>query len=166
MSQPDKPGALLPADVWAGVVRHAPLVSIDLIVRDPGGAVLVGWRTNEPARNQWFVPGGVIRKNETMSNAFRRLCTDELGEPHELAESRLFDVHEHFYDTNFSGDPSFGTHYVVLVRELPVPTRPTALPKAQHTRYTWLTNEQILADDAVHEHVKRYARHPPLTMSG
>src|SRR3954466_13792753 len=49
---------------FADVVRLAPLVSIDLVIRDPDGDVLVGLRTNAPAKGFWFVPGGRIRKNE------------------------------------------------------------------------------------------------------
>jgi colanic acid biosynthesis protein WcaH len=49
-------------DEFAQVVRNTPLVSIDLIIRDPDQYVLVGFRTNEPAKGKWFVPGGVVRK--------------------------------------------------------------------------------------------------------
>lgn len=36
-------------DVFLTIVANAPLVSIDLVVRNPEGKVLVGRRTNEPA---------------------------------------------------------------------------------------------------------------------
>jgi colanic acid biosynthesis protein WcaH len=36
-------------------------VSIDLIVRDADGRVLLGLRNNRPARDWWFVPGGIVR---------------------------------------------------------------------------------------------------------
>ena len=61
------------------VVDRAPLVSIDLAVRDAKGRVLLGKRTNEPAKGCWFVPGGRIHKNERLDAAFRRICLDELG---------------------------------------------------------------------------------------
>jgi colanic acid biosynthesis protein WcaH len=48
-------------DTFATVIRCAPLVSIDLVLRDPAGRVLVGCRNNEPARGMLFVPGSVIR---------------------------------------------------------------------------------------------------------
>ena len=57
-------------DDFAHIVRYAPLVSIDLIVRDLEENVLLGLRANEPAKNTYFVPGGVIRKNETIQEAF------------------------------------------------------------------------------------------------
>ena len=43
-------------DDFAHIVRYAPLVSIDLIVRDLEENVLLGLRANEPAKNTYFVP--------------------------------------------------------------------------------------------------------------
>ena len=45
-------------DEFIFVVRHVPLVSFDIIIKDPAGNVLVGLRTNEPAKGKYFVPGG------------------------------------------------------------------------------------------------------------
>jgi colanic acid biosynthesis protein WcaH len=56
-------------DNFAQVIRLAPLVSIDLIIRDPIQDVLVALRTNEPAKGFYFVPGGRIRKDETIQAA-------------------------------------------------------------------------------------------------
>ena len=62
-------------------VRLSPLVSIDLVVRDAAGRVLLGWRNNRPAQHCWFVPGGSIRKQETLDAAFRRISHGELPFP-------------------------------------------------------------------------------------
>jgi colanic acid biosynthesis protein WcaH len=146
----------LPVERWAAVVRDAPLVSIDLVVRDPSGAVLLGWRSNEPAKACWFVPGGVIRKGERITDAFRRITDCELGETHELAGARLLGVHEHFYATNFREEADYGTHYVVLAHEIEIVARPASLPTEQHARYRWCAVDELLADEQVHVHVKRY----------
>ena len=75
------------------IVRCAPLPSFDLIIRDSDGRVLVGHRTNEPAKNYYFVPGGVIRKNETIELAFARILRAELDAQHSeskwMAENRF-----------------------------------------------------------------------------
>jgi ADP-ribose pyrophosphatase YjhB (NUDIX family) len=63
----------LKKDEFAQVVRNTPLVAIDSIIRDPDRCVLVGLRTNEPAKGKWFVPGGVVRKNERLADAFARI---------------------------------------------------------------------------------------------
>ncbi len=40
------------------VIKNAPLVSIDIIVKNKDGKILLGFRNNEPAKNTWFIPGG------------------------------------------------------------------------------------------------------------
>src|SRR6516165_7240664 len=70
----------LASNDFARIVRLAPLVSIDIIVKDPQGYTLLGLRVNEPAKGKYFVPGGVIRKNETIRDAFARILTRFSGE--------------------------------------------------------------------------------------
>ena len=70
---------MLSRDAFQNVIRSTPLVSIDLVVRDPQGYVLLGKRVNRPAQGYWFVPGGRIEKNESVQDAFMRLLRGELG---------------------------------------------------------------------------------------
>lgn len=146
----------LPRDRFAQVVRDTPLVSIDLVVRAPDDTVLLGLRTNQPARGMWFVPGGIVRKHERLDDAFRRLVRVELGAAHERADAAFLGAFEHHYDTNFAEEPGFGTHYVVLVHELRLASKPEQLPREQHRDYAWFSVDDLLAHDNVHEHVKAY----------
>lgn len=70
---------MLSKDVFLGVVDAAPLVAMDLVVVRGGNEILLGLRNNRPAQGFWFVPGGRIRKNETMQSALARVAHDELG---------------------------------------------------------------------------------------
>lgn len=149
--------ARLPHADWLRVVRDAPLVSIDLIVEDPQGRVLLGLRENAPARGSWFVPGGAIRKAETLDAAFARIAAAELGLPLSRRDARLLGVYEHHYPDNFAGDPGFGTHYVVLAHRLPLGGEPRPADD-QHRQLRWFGVGQLLADPAVHDHVKAYFR--------
>src|SRR3569832_198637 len=90
----EEPGKL-DADALAGIVAAAPLVAIDLIVEDPQGDVLLGLRRNPPAQGCWFVPGGLIRKGETLDAAFARIACDELGRAYARKEARFVGVFEH-----------------------------------------------------------------------
>jgi hypothetical protein len=60
----EREAILISDNEFACVVRCAPLPSIDLIIMDPDSRVLVGLRTNEPAKDYYFVPGGIIRKRD------------------------------------------------------------------------------------------------------
>jgi colanic acid biosynthesis protein WcaH len=113
---------VLAEDDFRAVVRLAPLVSIDLVIRNGSGNVLLGLRTNEPARGFYFVPGGRILKNERVRDAFARILNSETGCSGSIDDARLLGVYDHIYDSNRFGDPGFGTHYVVLAYTLCWPT--------------------------------------------
>ena len=146
----------LDAESFARVVRDTPLVSIDLVVRPPDDTVLLGFRNNEPARDHWFVPGGRVCKDERLAAAFERITGDELGAIHTMPSARPLGVFEHLYPTNFSDEPGYGTHYVVLGYELRIDRRPEHLPVEQHSRYRWFTVDELLGAPDVHPNTKAY----------
>ncbi len=61
---------------FMNLIKNAPLVSIDLIVKNKKDEVLLGLRKNAPAKGTWFVPGGRIGKNETLQEAFKRIANN------------------------------------------------------------------------------------------
>jgi colanic acid biosynthesis protein WcaH len=146
----------LEPDIFQTIVSHTPLVSIDLIVHDRQGRVLLGWRRNRPAQGCWFVPGGRIDKDETLDAAFSRLTRVELGEELARAAAHFRGVYEHFYPDCFAGTQT-STHYVVLAHDLQV-ARFDQLPPEQHSDYRWFAVAELLADPQVHENTKAYFR--------
>jgi colanic acid biosynthesis protein WcaH len=145
----------LSAEDFSTVVRSTPLISIDLIVENQAGEFLLGQRTQRPAQNFWFVPGGRVQKDETLERAFARLTEAELGTAFTLEDGEFYGVWQHFYDDNFSGT-DFSTHYVVLGFRLRVDADALQLPDAQHSEYQWLTPEELLARDDVHDNSRAY----------
>ena len=145
----------LSAGDFATVVRATPLISIDLIVENQAGEFLLGQRTQRPAQNFWFVPGGRVQKGETLEQAFARLTEAELGTAFTLQGGEFYGVWQHFYDDNFSG-PEFSTHYIVLGFRLRVDADALQLPDAQHSDYQWLTPEELLVRDDVHDNSRAY----------
>ena len=147
----------LPHPDLARVVELTPLVSIDLVVRDPAGRMLVGLRSNRPAQGTWFVPGGRVGKNERLAAAYQRISRTELGVELTLEEARPLGVFEHFYDDNFAGEPHFGTHYVVLAYGVSIDVERLALPeREQHGGYLWLSDEEIRGRGNVHPNSQAY----------
>ena len=69
-----------------------PLVSIDLIITNRIGEVLLGKRENRPAKESWFVPGGRIRRMEKFEDAFKRISVNELGIPYKLEDASFFGI--------------------------------------------------------------------------
>lgn len=99
----------IPDDEWEVIVDSVPIVSVDLIVTHDGGVVL-GRRTNEPAKGTWFVPGGRLQKGERFEAAVHRLAEQELGI--DVSIDRCLGAYQHFYDTADIGDTE--KHYVVI----------------------------------------------------
>jgi len=140
------------------VIRLAPLVAIDLIIRNARDEVLLGLRRNEPAKGCYFVPGGMILKDERLADAFARLVKNETGHDASLDDARLLGVFEHFYDRNRSGRVGYGTHYVVLGYEFSWPSAVPPTPDDQHSELRWWPVPDLLASDRVHDNTKAYFR--------
>lgn len=146
----------LSSEVFRTIVSNTPLVSIDLIVRNSEGCVLLGKRLNPPAQDYWFVPGGRIRKNESLANAYNRLCEEELGLESDISEAKYLGLYEHFYgDSIFEG---IATHYVVSGFELIRDMADVKLPKEQHSTYVWMDEDSLMNSEKVHRHIKWYFR--------
>lgn len=136
------------------VLASTPLVSIDLIVQNSQGEVLLGERKNRPAQGFWFVPGGRIFKDESLAAAFKRLTLAELGVELAISAATLQGPYDHFYtDSVFGGEPS--THYVAIAYRLKV-AQLTALPEQQHSAYRWFNIDELLTNPLVHKHTKAY----------
>ncbi len=146
----------LKPDAFLEVVRRTPLVSIDLVVSNDRGEVLLGRRNNEPAKGYWFVPGGRIRKDEPLDAAFARIVQCELGVRRSRASATLLGAYEHLYDSNFSGTEDVTTHYVVLAHHLRLPGETILQPDAQHDELRWWSVADAAASDNVHQYTRDY----------
>ena len=139
-------------------IALTPLTSIDLVIKDPSGRVLMGLRMNEPARGTWFVPGGRICKGETLEAAFSRISHAELGQAFSLGDATLKGAYTHMYDSNFGRVPDLSTHYVVLAYELHVDETFTPAQDDQHSRFQWFGPSDAI--DGVHDYAKAYLDWP------
>ena len=138
------------------VVRLAPLVSIDLIIRDSENRVFLGLRNNEPAKDFYFVPGGIILKDEPIEDAFARIMQREVNFPGKLSQSKFLGVYDHFYDTNASNEPGYGTRYVVLAHEIVLRDTSSVAVDSQHREFSWWSETDLLKSDRVHPNTKAY----------
>jgi len=143
-------------DDFLFVITNTPLVAIDLILRDAEGRIFLGRRRNEPASGKWFVPGGRILKNETIEQAFARICRSELGQSLPFEQARLHGAYTHQYAETVVRVPAVTTHYVVLAYALNIDA-PQLQAHAQHVETMWATPSQLASLGAdVHEHVLPY----------
>ncbi len=145
---------MLDKETFLTIIANTPLVSIDLIVRSPQDGILMGKRTNEPAKGFWFVPGGRIFKLETLEQAFSRISETELGNAYRIQDAKLLGAFTHLYDENFAHEPGISTHYVVLAYELRPDLALENLPRQQHASYRWFSADEELG--TVHPNSQAY----------
>ncbi len=138
------------------IIKHTPLVSIDLIIYNPNREVLLGLRRNRPARNTWFVPGGRIRKDERIPQALQRIARVELGMGLDPCQARFFGVYEHLYEDNFVGEQGISTHYIVLAHEIRLTGEIAISGDDQHAQFKWWQITDLLSAPDVHTNTKAY----------
>jgi colanic acid biosynthesis protein WcaH len=141
---------------FAQVIRNTPLVAIDVIIRNPDQCVLTGLRTNEPAKGKCFVPGGVVRKNEPLADAFARIVKAEIGLEASIDDAKFVGVYEHLYDCNVFGEEEFGTHYVVLAHELNLDHQRPIMSDRQHSGFRWITPAELTSSPEVYQNTRAY----------
>jgi colanic acid biosynthesis protein WcaH len=150
------PSRFLNHDDLGTVIRLAPLIAIDFVIRNARDEVLLGLRNNEPAKDRYFVPGGMVLKDERLADAFSRLLKTETNYTLRIDDARLLGAFEHFYKNNRFGNSDYGTHYVVLGYELGVPDAAEPRPDDQHSELRWWPLTELLASDRVHDNTKAY----------
>ena len=69
----------LPEPVFLFLSRIAPLVNVDLLIKDNGGRTLLTWRHDQHYGPGWHIPGGVIRYKETAADRIKAVAALELG---------------------------------------------------------------------------------------
>lgn len=143
----------LDAEEFLQIIMLSPLFSIDLVVVNEERELLVGKRTNAPAKGSWFVPGGRVYKNESLNEAFVRISSAELGEKVELSECQLLGVFEHFYDDCALSD-NVSTHYINTPYLVNTRKEMIDAPSIQHDSYRWIPLNKIEADLTIHEYSK------------
>tara|TARA_A100000164_G_C21805265_1_gene722728 strand:+ start:616 stop:1080 length:465 start_codon:yes stop_codon:yes gene_type:complete len=147
----------IPKKKFLQLIKFGPLIAIDLLIVNSKKEVLLGNRTNNPAINSWFVPGGCIRKNESFKEAFGRVTFNELGMKCDFKSAKFLGVYEHFYKNNFD-NKKFGTHYVVHAYKFKLKFALKKLPVEQHSKYKWFSIKSILTNKKVHTNTKNYIK--------
>jgi colanic acid biosynthesis protein WcaH len=142
---------------FSHLIQIAPLVAIDLIVRDDSGRVLLALRNHQPAKNYYFVPGGRIFKNERIRDAYERILLQETGIEGAYDEARLLGAYDHIYASNRYEQEGYGTHYVVLAHLLELAANVGSIRLDDyHASHLWLSEAELKMRADVHPFVKVY----------
>ena len=94
MQEPRKEGSgnWIPEEFFRRITRVLPIVCVDLLVYNRKEEILLLKRRNEPAKGEWWFPGGRVHFGETRLEAARRKLHDECGvEIDSIVETGTFD---------------------------------------------------------------------------
>ena len=154
---------------FSKLVRFAPLVAIDLCIVSTKG-ILLGKRKNPPAKNSYFVPGGRIRKNETLDGALKRIIKEETNISYNLnfSNQNLLGVYEHFYEDNFCGNKEFNTHYIVFAYLLRIKEdnfKEAIIIDHQHSDTLWYNKNSNFKNEDIHPNTKIYLAHKLINLN-
>jgi colanic acid biosynthesis protein WcaH len=141
---------------FKSVVRDTVLVSLDLLLINERGEVLVGRRRHGPARDCIFVPGGRVMKGETMSAALRRVAMQETGLTLSSDEVVLQGVYDHIYADSCFDDPAISTQYVVIACRCQVNSGQQIIADQQHESLHFMSIADLKANPEVHSYTKGY----------
>ena len=143
------------------IIKKAPLVSIDLIIQSKTGRILLGFRKNTPAKDSWFVPGGIIKKGETLEEAFQRISRDELKQNFSWKNAEFLGIPaRHYYPNEKKFGETVDIHYVVLPYVVLVTEEFQLEEDDQHWKYEWFKQDELLNDNSVHPNTKDFFLEP------
>ena len=100
---------MISKEKYAGMIENLPICCVDLIIVHKNKILLLK-RKNPPLKNEWWIPGGRLYKNELLKDAVKRKAREEAGIDVEIV--RQLGAYEHiFKDSAFEGVQT-GTHTV------------------------------------------------------
>ncbi len=138
------------------IVRDTVLVSLDLLMINERGEVLVGRRTHEPARDYFFVPGGRVMKGETLAAALHRVAKQETGLNVSADQVVIHGIYDHVYDDNCFDDTAISTQYVVIACRCAINSNAWIVADHQHESLHFMPIADLIVDPQVHPYTKNY----------
>lgn len=126
--------AIIAEETYKDILKMMPICCVDLVITYSNKYLLVK-RAKEPAKGQWWLPGGRILKNEEIDSAALRKAKEETGLDCEFV-TKLGVIEGIFSEGPFG----FGVHTISVVCLLKAKTDRIKLDST-HTEYKW--NDKI-----------------------
>jgi len=146
----------LPLQTFKNVVKNSPLTALDLIIFNDENKILLGKRNNAPAKDYYFVPGGRIFKEESLSEALERISYKEICVKFKKSRAKFIGLYEHFYNDNIFNDPNISTHYIVIAVMIKLLSSEKIMPDEQNENFIFMTKKELLNSNKVHKYTKNY----------
>ena len=140
---------MIDKELYSKIHELLPIACVDLLIVDDGKILLVK-RNREPAKDQYWFPGGRMLRNETFAGAAKRLALGETGLHINAVETLGVD------NLIFVEDPfghGQGTHTVTcVVKCMPITTDIKLDPN--HDSYIWWDHTPL---EGLHEYITSWS---------
>jgi len=100
---------MISKELYTQILDKMPICCIDFVLVHEGKVLLV-YRTQEPAKDQWWIPGGRVFKGEKLEETVKRKAKEELGIEVEVVSK--IGVYEYFSDKNPFEEIETGVHSI------------------------------------------------------
>src|ERR1035438_7612472 len=84
----------IPSKLYNQIMKLIPIVSVEAVIMI-GNALLFLRRKNEPAKGEWWFPGGRIKKGESLEQALCREIKEETGL--QISAHKLINVYSRIF---------------------------------------------------------------------
>lgn len=139
------------SELYRQILENMPIPCIDLVVHHCGKVLLVH-RKEEPAKNEWWIPGGRIFKNEKFEDAAKRKLKEETG----LNAIKIKDlgIQEYFSDKSIFNNIETGTHAVAAIYLIEVENDEVKINNTS-SEYRWVDKIEENLNPYVKEALKK-----------
>ena len=106
----------IPEKIYSQILLLMPIPSVDLLIEDEIGKILLLKRANEPVKGQWWLPGGRVHFLETREQAAARKLKEECGL--EFFQMKEMGTDDFFFDMPDDANPRhcISTLFHIVVR--------------------------------------------------
>jgi len=107
----------IPENEYKQILRKIPIPCVDLIIKNNQGEVLMVMRKNEPAKGEWWFPGGRIHHGESRNMAVKRKLKEECGLiSKSITEWKTLDIFLNNFTENYNTH-AVSTFYLILINK-------------------------------------------------
>ena len=123
----------IPEDLYRKILNVVSVPCVDLIIR-ADNRFLLGKRLNEPAKGQWFVPGGRVNKGERLQDVAIRKAKEEVGLEISPEQIKMLSTGETIFE-----DSDRHTVNVAFTIDLSSPMEIVDFDNKQHSEFRWFS---------------------------
>lgn len=126
----------IPRNEYKIIMENMPILCVDLIIQKDK-RILVGLRKDQPLKEEWWLPGGRIFKNERLREAVIRKAKEELNL--KVIIEKELGTYEMMEEKGLFGDLKTGIHTLSVVFQVyPLNEKEIKLNES-HEEYKWIS---------------------------